>query len=78
MNWYQINLSAPARKTKCTLGNEVPQHGSCASKSLRVGSLLASDLELIKNVNVALLLQSSPQLRWYTSQTVRNCFKKPL
>lgn len=78
MNLYQIILSAPAWKTKCTLGNEVPQHGSRASKSFPVDFLLASDLELIKNVNAAVLLQSSPQLRCYTSKTVKNCFKKPL
>lgn len=78
MNLYQINLSAPAWKTKCTLGNEVPQHGIRASKFLPVGFLLASDLELIKNVNAAVMFQSLPQLRWYTSKTVKNCFKKPL
>ena len=45
MNLYQTKPSALARETKCTLGNEVPEHESRASKSLPVGYHLASDLE---------------------------------
>lgn len=65
------NLRAPAWKAKCTLGNEVPQHiGACAPNTLTSGFLLQSDLELIKNVNAAVSLQSLPQLCCYTSKTV--------
>lgn len=65
------NPCAPAWKARCTLGNEVLQHiGSRAPNSLTLGFLLQSDLELIKNVNAAVSLQSLPQLCCYTSKTV--------